>query len=443
MVTKQGDTQAGLPHAEWNFRLLALDGVLFFAAFAFMDPNTLLPAFVGTLTNSSLLIGLIVTIRSGGWLMPQLIAANYIEQLPLKKTMLLRFGFLSRVAVVALAIVVAGANMLPAPLVLTLFFVLFSTFNLCEGASTVAWVDIIGKTLPPGRRGALFTQMQFFGNLLGLGGGLVVKAVLDSDRLGFPGNYALLLFLAAFVYILEYVALYNLREDPVEASTEKRSLMAYFRSMPQLVARSPQFARVAAIRILLGCNSLVLPFYAVYGQKELALEPGMLGVFLSLMTVGTMAGSLVFGRVSDHLGNRRVIQLTAATALLAPVAAIGTIGLIGLRGPSGLAPLYSLVFVFLGFSQSGMMLGFTNYLLEIVSEQERPSYYGLLNAMTAPTSLLPLLGGSIVAVFSFPAALTVAIMLLAAGFGLTLRLPEPRHTAHTDQPGDPLAESGS
>jgi len=409
-----------------NFILLATDGILFFAAFAFIEPNAVLPAFVGSLTGSGIVIGLVTAVRSGGWLLPQLFAANYIEQQPRKKPILLRYGLISRLAVIVLALVTyySGADNPTATLVV--FFFLFLTFNICEGVGTVAWVDIVAATIPAAKRGALFSAMQFFGNLLGLGAGLLVRSVLSNRGILFPQNYGILFALAAVVYGLEYIALYKLQEFPATVTAPRRTLSAYFQGMPQLLRKNPYFPRVAAIRVLVGCSGLLLPFYAVYGQRLLHLEPGIIGSFVFLQTAGNSLGSVIFGRMGDRRGNRMVIQSTAAVTMLAPILAWLALRLVG-RVPAPLpAYVYAAVFVLLGISYSGVMIGFTNYLLEIVNESERPSYYGLLNSLNAMTMFLPLLGGMVIGVASFYTALLLGIILLAAGFGLSLGMAEPR-----------------
>lgn len=426
-----GETDPGCD-AAWgtvgknNFLMLVLDGILFFAAIAFIEPNTVLPAFVGSLTDSGIVIGLVTAVRNGGWLLPQLFAANYIEQQPLKKPIMLRFGIVSRLAIIALALIICSGGIFTPPAALAVFFLLYLAFNICEGVSTVAWIDIVAKTLPASKRGALFSAMQFFGNLLGLGAGLVVRSVLGNRNIFFPRNYGILFSLAAAVYSIEYVALYRLQEFPATTAVLKRSLTNYFRGMPQLLRNNPNFSRLAVIRIFIGSSGLLLPFYVVYGQKMLQLQPEIIGSFVLLQTAGNSLGSVALGWLSDRRGNRRVIQYTAAFTLLAPVLALLALlaaAIIPLPLP---IYVYAAVFAVIGISYSGVMIGFTNYLLEMADESERPSYYGLLNFINASTMFLPLLGGAVIGAASFYTALLLGICLAAAGFGLSFGMAEPR-----------------
>ena len=66
------------PHYRRNFVALVADFAGFGLGFAFYSPSTVLPAFVSELTSSAPLIGLISTLLTGAWLLPQLFAANIL-----------------------------------------------------------------------------------------------------------------------------------------------------------------------------------------------------------------------------------------------------------------------------------------------------------------------------------------------------------------------------
>lgn len=62
-----------------------LDSIFFGIGMAFASPTTVLPSFVSQLTDSPPLVGLVLTIQTGAWLLPQLIAANYLADKARKK----------------------------------------------------------------------------------------------------------------------------------------------------------------------------------------------------------------------------------------------------------------------------------------------------------------------------------------------------------------------
>ncbi|MQY59084.1 MAG: hypothetical protein GH144_05685, partial [Clostridia bacterium] len=61
----------------WNFTVNLLDWVFFSMGMSFASLNTVLPAFARHLTSSNFLIGLIPCLSTLGWLLPQILIANF------------------------------------------------------------------------------------------------------------------------------------------------------------------------------------------------------------------------------------------------------------------------------------------------------------------------------------------------------------------------------
>lgn len=158
-----------------NFYAILLDGVFFNLAAAFLEPGSLLPAFVSRLTESKALIGLTVTVRNCGWLLPQLWVVGYSKALKRKKPLILAAAAVARIGILILAVTTylyAGRN---TSIALIIFFVTFSMFSLCDGITGVPWVEVIATNIDPRRRGMLLGRIHFFGGILAFGAGFVVK----------------------------------------------------------------------------------------------------------------------------------------------------------------------------------------------------------------------------------------------------------------------------
>jgi MFS family permease len=426
-----------------NFNLLVLDGMLFFGAITFLASSTILPAFVSRLTTSSMLVGLVTAVRFSGWFLPQLFAANYLEKRLLKKPVMLITSFLSRLSIIMLAYVTYRWGAGQASVTLILFFALYFLFNLCEGVSTIAWMDIVAKTVTPTRRGSMFSGMQLTGSLLGIGAGVLIRHILNHPQLSFSTAYALIFFCGGILLFGDYLVLFLLEEPPGSKVTQERTMMQYLKTIPMLLRKNITFQRMVAIKILIGFNYLVLPFYVVYSQKVLATQSGIIGIYVLLQTAGMIGGSLLFGQLSDRVGNRSVILGTSIATAFMPVFAL-CVFLVSRTGAYPvLTSLYALVFLAIGFSDSGLMIGFTNYMLEIVSEEERPSYYGLSNTMGAVTAILPILGGFLVSQYSYELAFLIAAIFILVGLTISFGLPEPRRMQTTKEAYEWIAEGGA
>ncbi|HDZ50083.1 MAG TPA: hypothetical protein ENH69_02555, partial [Candidatus Aerophobetes bacterium] len=72
-----------------NFTVNLLDWVFFSTGMSFASLNTVLPAFARHLTSSNFLIGLIPSLSTLGWLLPQILIANFTQKLERKKDLII------------------------------------------------------------------------------------------------------------------------------------------------------------------------------------------------------------------------------------------------------------------------------------------------------------------------------------------------------------------
>ncbi len=160
------------------------------------------------------------------------------------------------------------------------------------------------------------------------------------------------------------------------------------------------------------------PFYVVYAQRNLGMDPGMIGIYLSAQMAGAAASNLLWGWLGDRYGNKPVVVGTALAGGLASLLAQLT--------PAGAPQLFTLVFVLLGAAMSGLRLGHPNLLLEMAPAHIRPTCVALQNTLVAPVVLLPLAVGVAVQFVSYQVLLTAGVAVMALAMLLALRLRDPR-----------------
>jgi MFS family permease len=144
----------------------------------------------------------------------------------------------------------------------------------------------------------------------------------------------------------------------------------------------------------------------------------MVGVYVSAEVIGQAGGNLLWGAVGDRYGYRRVLALLAVAGVMAP--------LLALIVPADETWLFVGVFVLVGSIFRGVEMAVGNFLLELAPGQVRPTCVALLNTLIAPLFLLPMLGGWLVGVSSYAVVFLIAAAVNAVGWGLTLRLRDPR-----------------
>ncbi|MEC9488843.1 MAG: MFS transporter, partial [Halanaerobium sp.] len=334
----------------------------------------------------------------------------------------MRVIFLGRIAwiFVAIATFFLGTNY--PVLTLTVFFFGFAIFTFTDGCSGVPWMDLVGKMIPPLRRGRFHGLVQFLGGALALLGGFMVQFILA--RYAFPTNYALIFLLAGIILLAAVATQIPIKERKLERLGKRYPLRSLFKSVPLIIKKDKTFARYILVQMLMGCYMLAFPFYAIYANSRLGLGEAVVGYFVVAQMAGGIIASLIWAYISDNKSNLLLIRIVGIFYIIIPLLALVT-PLLPLS--SGLVlPVYLLVFVLLGSNMKGMWIGFTNYLMEIVDEGTRPVYFGLMNTINFPLVLIPFLGGYIIGFLSFNWLFIITALLMTLSLALTWLMPEPR-----------------
>ncbi|NLE43167.1 MAG: MFS transporter [Chloroflexi bacterium] len=408
------------PHYHRNFGLFLTDFICFMVGMNFINANTVVPAFVRSLTDSAPLIGLGGTLFSAGWLLPQLPAARLMnDKLYKRPYMLIGMSGRGLFLPVALALVL-GLARYPG-ITLALFFVCLALFAAGDGFSGVAWYDILARAVPLKRRGRLIGAGQIVTGLAGIGAGAFIGRVMSDPRFPYPRNYALFFALASVLFIPSTIALILIREPPPPQSPDSSQHKSSRENWLQFLQDDPGYRRMIVCRVLVSMASLAIPFYVGHASDVLHLPRAILGAFIVAQTVGGMLSSVLLSIIAERRGPRRVAQIGSAVAASAPILALS----IHLTGTNSAMWVYPLIFVALGAANSAQMLGFSNYVLEIAPDTHRPAYLGLCNTILGITTLIPTLGGWLLELTSYGLLFGLTAALVCAGFVYTLGLPQP------------------
>jgi MFS family permease len=418
-------TTGSQKHYRRNFASLVGDWVAFEAGLAFASYTTVIPSFINQITDFAPLIGLATTIPNGAWLLPQLMAANYVGSRKRKKPWVVALSSLGRPMyfLVVLTILIAGGRY---PWLLLSVFVFADTaFYTLDGLSSVAWFDIVSKVIPARTRGRFYTAGQVLGGVLSMAAGIVVARVLGSGGPPFPQNYGLLFFSSSALLLVSLGSFLFVKEPILDVEHERQAWRDYLPRLARLLRRDQHLRLIIAVRLLAALGALATPFFVVHATDVLGLGTESVGLFVSAQVVGGLVASLAMGYLNERSGSRTVTQLTVALALGAPVLSLL---FHYVRPPASLAAYsYGMVFLLLGASYSGYMQGFTNFVLDIAPPTERPAYVGLYNTLGGIVTLAaPVLGGWLLECTSYPILFAVATMGMLASLAITPRLGEPR-----------------
>ena len=188
-----------------------------------------------------------------------------------------------------------------------------------------------------------------------------------------------------------------------------------------MVREDRDFGRFLLSRLGIGFGTFALPFYVLYGQRELNLPAEMIGLLVGAQVAGAILSNVIWAELSDRVGNRIVIRLTGLVAVLIPVLTLITWYVPG-------STLLVVVFALIGAQISGTGIGFSNYLLEIAPATLRPAYIAIAGTMAGLSFLLPIAGGFVVDQWGYQAAFLATAVVVAGGLACSMTLRCIRNT---------------
>lgn len=391
-----------------NFIFNMLDGASFWLGYSFIAASVILPLYVSHFTSSTILIGLIPTIGSIGYLLPQLFTSRWVARMPRKKFMPVNVGFFTeRLPILLLPFsALFFATDYPA-LALAAFFILYSWHGFGAGLVAVAWQDMIAKIIPVSRRGRFFGLTNFLGagtGVLGAAGAAWVLNIFD-----FPTGFVLAFTAAAFFILLSWIFLAQTREPAWVAEQTPLSAGEYARQLPALVRGDVNFRNFLITGVVNTLSGMGSGFLIVYASRRWSLPDGEASLFTTAMLIGQALSNLAYGAMSDRWGHKLVLQTCAVLAVLSYALAV--------LAP---APLwFYLVFALRGAINAGGYISGISITMEFSPQEQRPMYIGLANTIFGiAAALAPLIGGALVAWIDFSGLFILSTLVSLAAFGM-------------------------
>ncbi|MFD3166043.1 MFS transporter [Herpetosiphon sp. NSE202] len=369
-------------HVRHNVVVNVADGAFFGAATGIASFVTVIPLFMHTLTDSALLLGLILAIRSVGWQLPQLLTARRVASLRRYKPMVLLMTINERMPFFGLGLIAWFAADLGRELALWLAYMLLIWQGLGGGLTATAWQTMIGKIMPQRWRGTFFGVQSAAANLLASIG--AVGAGIILNKLPSPLDFALCFGISGIAMVISWSFLATTKEPSREPEYTHGSQRDFWASIATILKRDHNFRWFLAARIISQLGLMATAFFTVYAVKRFGLDDQTAGIMTAIYLVTQTIANPIMGWLGDRIGYRRVMEVGALLALAAGVGA-------------WLAPAlgwFYLIFALAGMANVALWTITMAMTLEFGSPAERPSYIGLANTLVAPATLLaPLLGG--------------------------------------------------
>lgn len=400
----------------WNFVVNLADLSFFHLAVSFIYGSTVLSLYTNHLTTSALLIGLIPAIQNVGYFLPQLVTARHSERLARQKPFLLKISVMERLPYLVIALNCLLRPDAPAAVSYAILAVCMAVANLSSGLGGPAWNHMLSKVIPVERRGFFFGLSSAIGGLLGVAGAMLSRYVLGTYA--FPTSFGICFLLCFGCHVLSWLSLSQTREPPRQPQAEATTLGEYWRRLPGVLRRDPNFCRYLGARALIALGTMGTALYIVYGKRTFAVSDAFAANLTMAALIAQTAATPLLGMLADRRGNK----------LLAEISALLGVGVLGsmLVAPNSLW-LYP-AFMLMNASSSSLFVAGQGLHMEFGGAENLSTYVALANTLLAfPILTAPLLGGWIADTLGFRPLFVVALILAIMGWAaMRFAVRDPR-----------------
>jgi hypothetical protein len=380
-------------------------------------PNLVLVWLLQIIGAPVWMLGCLMPIKQAASLLPQLLASGQIRRLAIRKWVWVAAGLVQTVCLllmIPLAVWmspgVAGATILA----------LFVLFSIASGTASVAFQDVLGKTISRGHRGRLLASRALLGGLLTIGAGLFVRQLRSGSSELTTASW--MLVAGALLWALGAL-LFGLTREQAGATRGGRNPIDEAGAGLGLLRKHAGFRLFLSARSLLLSVEIATPFYVLHANQLLQLDSRLIGYIVIAIGLSQVLSSPFWGQLADRT-SRSVMEISAwmavATAVLAvlltwvPVAALQQGG-------------FFFVFMLLGLTEAGVRLGRKTYLVDAVPQDDRATYTATTNTLVGIVALFTGLAGLIA---QYGGSLIIVLVL---GFGALCSAIACRRLPEADQ----------
>lgn len=401
----------------YNHSLNVANGAATKLAEQIAGPNLVLIWLLQVLGSPVWMLGCLVPIKQTFSLLPQMVAAGQIRRLAIRKWIWVGAALVQTVCLLLIAFFSTNSSPLIAGLII---LALFALFSMASGTASVAFQDVIGKTVTKGHRGKLLATRSLIGGILTLIAGSALAQLKGcQDPLW---TIQMLLICAASLWAVGALFFAGIREDS-GATSGARNPIAEVKHGSIFFRQQRGFRHFIYVRALLLSVELATPFYFMHARSTGSIEGSDIGLLVAAIGFSQLLSSPFWGRMADET-SRKVMQYSA---FIAASAALFALCLTLIPSAEVQKWLYLGVFILIGLAESGIRLGRKTYLVDAVPNEDRATFAALSNCIIGLLALtLSALG--LIAQF-YGISLLIAVLgglaLLASIF--CQHLPEADH----------------
>jgi MFS family permease len=297
---------------------------------------------------------------------------------------------------------------------LVAFAICIVPISIGAGIAGLPRTVMTAKTIPPNRRGALFSWRNSGAAVLGILAGPIVAFILGGNvGLGFPMNFGLVFLLGSMVFVGGYVLMGAVSDAPDSPPESRPNFGQQLSRAISLVRNSQVYRGFLGARLLATFGFACAPFFAVIARRVLSLDASYLGYFVVTSQLSGLIGNFLFARLGDRHGHRVVMFTGALSGLL-----LALVGVVLATGSTPAVPSLFAAYAVIGLTSSALQISFSPLMMEVTPGESRPLYYGFTHTAMGLGVIISGAVGLLADVLGYAGLYAVCLMLFALAAAL-------------------------
>ena len=374
-----GIPDSGCHELPYNFSFNVVNGAATKLAEQVAGPNLILVWLLQLLGSPVWMFGFLVPIKQAGSLLPQLVASGQIRRLAVRKWVWVSAAVIQAVALLLMIPVSLTFSPLGAGLII---LTLFTLFSVASGTASIAFQDVLAKTIIKGHRGRLLASRALIGGLLTMAAGAILPILKNESRSDLMTVFALIV-VGAGLWLIGAACFAVIRERAGETQGGRNPIhemvigIDYFK-------RYAGFRRFLLARALLLSVELATPFYFLHASHSMDVNGGFIGQLVLAIGVAQVLSSPFWGKLADRTSK----TVMTYGAVLSVAAALLILWVAGVCPASWQQSGFFISFVLVGLAESGVRLGRKTYLVDAITNDDRATCVAFTNSSVGLLALL-------------------------------------------------------
>ncbi len=308
---------------KFNYFVNVMDGAFFGFALGFASFSTVIPLFLASMTDSAILIGLVMAVHSLGWQLPQLFMARSVARQKRYKPMVIWLTIQERLPFIGLALIALALPKISVTVAIILVFIMLAWQGLGAGVTASPWQVMINKVIPPDFLATFFGMQGAAANLLASGAAIMAGILLD--RIPYSNNYFTVFSIACVWLVVSWFFVNATREPEHAVDVDQIAQTSLMTSVTTILKADRNFVWLLISRMLSQFGIMGFAFYAVYVVNDLGATETQAGIMTSVLMFTQVVMNISLGWLADRWNRKGVLEigfiamgLSALTAWLAP-----------------------------------------------------------------------------------------------------------------------------